>query len=54
MLIGYSLMQSESIYDGQRAAAPDQRVVILTRSAFAGQQRYSAATWSGDIATPWR
>jgi alpha-D-xyloside xylohydrolase len=53
MLNGYSLMQSESIYDGQRAAAPDQRVVILTRSAFAGQQRYSAATWSGDITSTW-
>ncbi len=32
---------------------PDQRVFILTRSAFAGQQRYSAATWSGDIASRW-
>ncbi len=53
MLNAYSLMQSEAIYDGQRAAAPDQRVVILTRSAFAGQQRYSSATWSGDITSTW-
>jgi len=28
-------------------------VFILTRSAFAGQQRYAAATWSGDIAARW-
>jgi len=28
-------------------------VFILTRSAFAGQQRYPAATWSGDVATRW-
>ena len=27
--------------------------MILTRSAFAGQQRYGAATWSGDITTSW-
>ena len=34
-------------------AAPDKRVVILTRSSFAGQQRYASATWSGDISTTW-
>lgn len=49
----YSLMNSKSVYEGQRKAAPNQRVFILTRSAFAGQQRYSAATWSGDIAARW-
>ena len=26
---------------------------ILTRSAFAGQQRYAAASWSGDVTTTW-
>jgi alpha-D-xyloside xylohydrolase len=49
----YSLMNCKSLYEGQLKAAPDKRVFILTRSAFAGQQRYSAATWSGDIATRW-
>lgn len=49
----YSLMNSKNIYEGQREVAPNQRVFILTRSAFAGQQRYSAATWSGDIASRW-
>ena len=49
----YSLMNAKGIYEGQRQSNPDQRVFILTRSAFAGQQRYSAATWSGDIATRW-
>ena len=49
----YSLMQSKAVYEGQRRSYPDRRVFILTRSAFAGQQRYSAATWSGDIAARW-
>jgi alpha-D-xyloside xylohydrolase len=49
----YSLMNSEAVYEGQREANPNQRVFILTRSAFAGQQRYSAATWSGDVASRW-
>ncbi len=49
----YSLMNAKGIYEGQRQSNPDQRVFILTRSAFAGQQRYSAATWSGDVATRW-
>lgn len=52
-LNAYSLMNAKGIYEGQREAAPDQRVFILTRSAFAGQQRYAAATWSGDVATRW-
>lgn len=49
----FSLMNSKSVYEGQREAKPDQRVFILTRSAFPGQQRYSAATWSGDVASRW-
>ncbi len=53
MLNAYSLAASQAIYEGQRAAAPDQRVFILTRSAFAGQQRYASATWSGDITSTW-
>ncbi|HEY9261160.1 TIM-barrel domain-containing protein [Chitinophaga sp.] len=46
----YALLNAKGIYDGQRATKPDQRVFILTRSAYAGLQRYAAATWSGDIA----
>ena len=41
------------MYAGQRETAPNQRVFILTRSSYAGQQRYSAATWSGDVAVRW-
>lgn len=52
-LNAYPLYNSRAIYDGQRSAAPDQRVFILTRSGFAGQQRYATATWSGDITSTW-
>jgi alpha-D-xyloside xylohydrolase len=50
----YPLMHSTGIYQGQRAQTDTQRVVILTRSAYAGQQRNSAITWSGDIGSSWQ
>lgn len=50
----YPLMHSKGIYDGQRAMTDDKRVIILTRSAWAGQQRNSAITWSGDIGSSWQ
>jgi alpha-D-xyloside xylohydrolase len=53
MLNAYPLMTSQALYEGQRLAAPDQRVFILTRSGFAGQQRYAAAVWSGDSTSTW-
>jgi alpha-D-xyloside xylohydrolase len=49
----FPLENARAVYEGQRSADPNQRVFILTRSAFAGQQRYSAATWSGDIGAQW-
>lgn len=52
-LNAYSLVNAESIYKGQRGVDPDKRVFLLTRSGFAGIQRYSTAVWSGDIGTRW-
>lgn len=49
----YPLMGVGGVYDHQRAVSSDKRVFILTRSAFAGQQRYGANTWSGDITSSW-
>jgi alpha-D-xyloside xylohydrolase len=49
----YALMNAMAIYNGQRSVDPDKRVFLLTRSGFAGLQRYSTATWSGDIGTRW-
>ena len=49
----YPLYVTKAIYEGQRATTDRKRVVILTRSAFAGQQRNAAASWSGDISANW-
>ncbi|HUL54132.1 MAG TPA: TIM-barrel domain-containing protein [Opitutaceae bacterium] len=53
VLNAFPLMNSGAVYNGQRAAAPDQRVFILTRSGYAGQQRFAAAVWSGDTSSTW-
>ncbi len=49
----YPLMTVGGVYTHQRETSSDKRVFILTRSAFAGQQRYGANSWSGDIVTDW-
>lgn len=49
----FSLQETRAVYEGQRKSDPDRRVFILTRSAFAGQQRYAASLWSGDVAARW-
>jgi alpha-D-xyloside xylohydrolase len=49
----YALVHSGGVYEGARAARPDKRVMILTRSGTAGIQRNAAAVWSGDIASRW-
>ncbi len=51
--LAYPLFVTQTVYEGQRTDAPDKRVFILTRSAFLGEQRYAAATWSGDIGSDW-
>jgi alpha-D-xyloside xylohydrolase len=53
VLNAWPLMHTAAVHDGQLRDAPDKRVFILTRSAYAGQQRNAAATWSGDIQATW-
>jgi len=48
----YSLVTTKGTYEGQRATS-DKRVFTLTRSAWAGQQRYAALSWSGDTTASW-
>lgn len=52
-LNAYPLQNAKGIYEGQRLADSTKRVFLLTRSAFAGSQRYAASVWSGDIAARW-
>ena len=49
----YPLLAVGGVYDNQRAVHNDKRVLILTRSVFAGQQRYGSNTWSGDVQSNW-
>ena len=49
----YPLMAVGGVYKHQREVTSEKRVFILTRSAFAGQQRYGANTWSGDVTASW-
>jgi alpha-D-xyloside xylohydrolase len=49
----FPLMTVGGVYTHQRAVDSNKRVFILTRSAFAGQQRYGANTWSGDVTASW-
>jgi len=53
-LNAYPLQNAKGIYEGQRSTDPDKRVFLLTRSGFAGSQRYAAVVWSGDIGSTWR
>ncbi len=38
---------------GNNFSPDNKRVFLLTRNGFPSQQRYSTATWSGDIGTRW-
>lgn len=50
----YPLYVNKTVYEGWRSDDPGKRrAFILTRSAFAGMQRYGTATWSGDVGHDW-
>ena len=49
----YSLEVTRAVYEGRREEFPNERVFNLTRSAYSGQQRYGAASWSGDVEASW-
>lgn len=50
----YSLYHSKGIYENQRATTELKRVVNLTRSSYAGQQRYGTVVWNGDTHASWK
>jgi alpha-D-xyloside xylohydrolase len=49
----YPVFHSGGVSDGQRAASDEKRVFILSRSAYAGSQRYGVTAWSGDVLSDW-
>ncbi len=49
----YPLMHTTAVHDGMVRDQPDKRAFVLTRSAYAGQQRNAAITWSGDTMGTW-
>lgn len=48
----YPLLEAKAVYEGQRNIS-SKRVLILTRSGFAGIQRYGVVNWSGDVTSDW-
>jgi alpha-D-xyloside xylohydrolase len=49
----FPLMTTRAVYEGQRSVSDQKRVFILSRSAFAGSQRYGVTAWSGDVLSDW-
>ncbi len=45
----YNLLWAKTLYDGYKKDFPDKRIFNLTRSGFAGIQRFGVVTWSGDV-----
>jgi alpha-glucosidase len=48
----YGQLMSRSTFEGLSRLRPDERAFVLTRSSFAGGQRY-AAVWAGDNTADW-
>jgi alpha-glucosidase len=48
----YGQLMTRSTYEGLSRLRPDERAFVLTRSSFAGGQRY-AAVWAGDNTADW-
>ncbi len=48
----YGLNEAKATFDGMTKANPARRPFILSRAAYAGQQRYSAV-WTGDSPSRW-
>ncbi len=44
---------AQGIWDGQRKETLSRRIVNLTRSGWAGSQKYATILWSGDISASW-
>ncbi len=45
----HNLLWTKAVTEGFAQLRPDRRLFNLTRSGWAGQQRYGPVTWSGDV-----
>ncbi len=45
----YDLLWAKTIFNGYNKFRPNQRIFNLTRSGYAGIQRYGVIPWSGDV-----
>lgn len=50
----YSLNHARGLYENQRLTTDRKRVLNLTRSSYAGQQRYATVAWNGDTYASWQ
>jgi alpha-glucosidase (family GH31 glycosyl hydrolase) len=46
----YDFLWAQTVFDGFNQLRPNQRVFNLTRSGYAGIQRFGVIPWSGDVA----
>ena len=49
----FPFLHTLGVQDHWKATNENKRVFLLTRSAFLGQQRVGATTWSGDVYSSW-
>lgn len=49
----YALFHAKGMFENQRADFADKRVLNLTRSGYAGIQKFGTMLWSGDISARW-
>lgn len=49
----YAVAHAKGIYENQRKVCGEKRVLNLTRSGYAGSQRYGTVLWSGDTSASW-
>lgn len=46
----YNFLWAKTLFDGYNRSFPNRRFFNLTRSGYAGIQRFGVVTWSGDVA----
>lgn len=49
----YALVHAQGVYENQLLENAEDRVLNLTRSGYAGSQKYGTVLWSGDISARW-